>query len=162
MTGDEVDEVVTAWARERDDLALEPMHIWSRIDRLAGILAGHRKRAFSAHAIEGWEFDVLAALRRAGAPWRLTPSALFKSLVRSSGGMTKQLDKLANEGLIARVPDDDDRRSLLVELTEKGLTLVDHALTDHMANEKSVLAKLNPAQTKSLAKALQVMIDQLI
>ena len=71
---DEVDQVVAAWARERGDLVLEPMHIWSRIDRLAGILAGHRKRAFSAHGIEGWEFDVLAALRRAGEPYRLSPT----------------------------------------------------------------------------------------
>jgi DNA-binding MarR family transcriptional regulator len=90
------------------------------------------------------------------------PSALFKTLVRSSGGMTKQLDKLSSQGLIVRVPDEEDRRSLLVELTEKGLTLVDRALTDHMANEKAVLAKLNAAQTRSLAKALQIMIDQLV
>ncbi|WP_331715528.1 hypothetical protein [Tessaracoccus coleopterorum] len=71
---DEVDGVVEAWARARPDLSLDSMEIWSRIDRLSGILDGHRKRAFNAHTIEGWEFDVLAALRRSTPPHRLSPA----------------------------------------------------------------------------------------
>lgn len=136
---DEVDDVVSAWARERGDLALDPMHIWSRIDRLSGILAGHRKRAFTDHAIEGWEFDVLAALRRAGRPYRLSPGQLLRETHVTSGTMTNRVDRLAARGLVRRDPDPDDGRGALVTLTPAGLALVDAALGKLLAVEESLL-----------------------
>ena len=158
MSGDEVDEVVTAWARERDDLALEPMHIWSRIDRLAGILAGHRKRAFSAHAIEGWEFDVLAALRRAGEPYRLSPGQLLRETHVTSGTMTNRVDRLVARGAVTRDPDPDDGRGMLVTLTAAGLELVDAALLSLLLLEEALLAEWDPHDRAEMTDYLRRLL----
>lgn len=136
---DEVDEVVAAWAREREDLALDAMHVWSRISRLAGILDAHRKRAFSEHGIEGWEFDVLAALRRAGEPYRLSPGQLLRETHVTSGTMTNRVDRLVARGAVTRDPDPSDGRGVLVALTEDGLSLVDAALASLVEVEEDLL-----------------------
>lgn len=136
---DEVDEVVAAWSRERSDLALGPMEVWSRISRLSGILDAHRKRAFSEHGIEGWEFDVLAALRRAGEPYQLSPGQLLRETHVTSGTMTNRVDRLANRGAVTRDPDPNDGRGVLVSLTPDGLALVDAALESLVEVEASLL-----------------------
>jgi DNA-binding MarR family transcriptional regulator len=157
-----VEGVVAQWAAVRPDLDFSPITVFARLYLAGRLVERFYARSVAPHGVAPGDFFVLCELRRAGPPWRLTPSALFKTLVRSSGGMTKQLDKLTAEGLITRVPDESDRRSLLVELTPKGLELVDLALTDHMANEKAILATLDPVGTRTLAKSLQNMIDQLV
>lgn len=155
---DEVDQVVAAWARERGDLELEPMHIWSRIDRLAGILAGHRKRAFSAHGIEGWEFDVLAALRRAGSPYRLSPGQLLRETHVTSGTMTNRVDRLVARGAVTRIPDPDDGRGMLVTLTPEGLELVDAALVSLVLLEEALLAEWDSADRAEMTDYLRRLL----
>ena len=109
---DEVDELVEAWARERADLDLAPVEVFSRISRLARHLDLARREAFTAHGIESWEFDVLAALRRAGAPYELSPGRLLRETLVTSGTMTNRVDRLAARGLVERYPDPDDRRGV--------------------------------------------------
>ena len=155
---DEVDQVVAAWERERDDLVLEPLHIWSRIDRLAGILAGHRKRAFSAHGIEGWEFDVLAALRRAGRPYRLSPGQLLRETHVTSGTMTNRVDRLVARGAVTRIPDPDDGRGMLVTLTPAGLELVDAALVSLVLLEEALLAEWDSADRAEMTDYLRRLL----
>ena len=91
---DEVDGVVEAWRRERPDLDVTPMQVLSRISRLARHLDRERAGAFSRHDLEYWEFDVLAALRRAGSPYHLTPGQLVKETLVTSGTMTNRVDRL--------------------------------------------------------------------
>ena len=117
---DEVDELVEAWERERSDLDLTPVEVFSRIGRLARHLDLARRQAFAAHGIESWEFDVLAALRRAGAPYQLSPGRLLRETLVTSGTMTNRVDRLAARGLVERLPDPDDRRGVLVRLTAQG------------------------------------------
>lgn len=155
---DEVDQVVAAWERERGDLVLEPLHIWSRIDRLAGILAGHRKRAFSAHGIEGWEFDVLAALRRAGRPYRLSPGQLLRETHVTSGTMTNRVDRLVARGAVTRIPDPDDGRGMLVTLTPAGLELVDAALVSLVLLEEALLAEWDSADRAEMTDYLRRLL----
>lgn len=155
---DEVDQVVEAWARERGDLVLEPLHIWSRIDRLAGILATHRKRAFSAHHIEGWEFDVLAALRRAGRPYRLSPGQLLRETHVTSGTMTNRVDRLVARGAVTRDPDPDDGRGMLVTLTPAGLELVDAALVSLVLLEEALLAEWDPQDRAEMTDYLRRLL----
>src|SRR3954447_3193731 len=95
MERDEVDELVEAWHRERADLDLAPVEVFSRVSRLARLLDNSRRAAFTAHRIETWEFDVLAALRRAGKPYQLTPGALLRQTMVTSGTMTNRVDRLA-------------------------------------------------------------------
>lgn len=155
---DEVDEVVAAWAREREDLALDAMHVWSRISRLAGILDAHRKRAFSEHGIEGWEFDVLAALRRAGEPYRLSPGQLLRETHVTSGTMTNRVDRLVARGAVTRDPDPSDGRGVLVALTEDGLSLVDAALASLVEVEEELLDGWNEPDRDRFAGYLRRLL----
>ncbi|AQP51383.1 MarR family winged helix-turn-helix transcriptional regulator [Tessaracoccus flavescens] len=155
---DEVDGVVDAWQRERPDLDVDSMHIWSRIDRLAAILDGHRKRAFSSHSIESWEFDVLAALRRAGAPHRLSPGQLLRETHVTSGTMTNRVDRLVKRGAVTRESDPNDGRGVLVALTPEGLALVDAALTSLLDVEQELLGGWQEGERAQFADALRRLL----
>lgn len=155
---DEVDDLVEAWARERDDLDLAPVEVFSRVSRLARRLDLARKAAFSTHGIESWEFDVLAALRRAGAPYELSPGRLLRETLVTSGTMTNRVDRLAGRGLVERLPDPSDRRGVLVRLTEEGRTTVDAAFEELLEAEASLLADLPARERQRLAGALRTLL----
>ena len=117
---DEVDRLVAAWRRERPDLDVEPLEVLSRVSRLARHLDRARRLAFAEHSLEPWEFDVLTSLRRAGAPYQLSPGQLLTQTLVTSGTMTNRIDRLAKKGLVERLPDPSDRRGVLVRLTARG------------------------------------------
>lgn len=158
---DEVDRVVAAWERERPDLELAPMHVLSRVTRLARHLDKQRRSAFSAHHLESWEFDVLAALRRAGAPYQQSPGQLLKETLVTSGTMTNRVDRLATRGLVARANHPEDRRGVLVSLTAEGKTRVDAALKDLLDAEQDLLGACSPDQRDQLASLLSLLITPL-
>ena len=145
---DEVDDLVEAWARERDDLDLDAIAVFSRISRLARHLDLARREAFNAHGIESWEFDVLAALRRAGAPYEMSPGRLLRETLVTSGTMTNRVDRLAARGFVERSPDPDDRRGVIVRLTAEGKTAVDGAFEALVAAESRLLADLPAARAR--------------
>jgi len=155
---DEVDSLVEAWARERSDLDLGPVEVFSRISRLARHLDLARRDAFTAHAIESWEFDVLAALRRAGAPYELSPGRLLRETLVTSGTMTNRVDRLAARGLVERYPDPDDRRGVIVRLTADGKATVDGAFEALLAAEADLLADLPERERKRLAGLLRSLL----
>jgi DNA-binding MarR family transcriptional regulator len=154
---DEVDRLVEAWQRERSDLDLQPMEVLSRVTRLGHHLDRARRQAFAEHAIESWEFDVLAALRRAGAPYELSPGRLLKETLVTSGTMTNRVDRLAARGLVQRLPDPRDRRGVLVRLTGSGRRTVDGALEGLLRREQTLLEGLGPADQKRLADLLRAL-----
>ena len=155
---DEVDELTEAWARERPDLDLAPVAIFSRLSRLSRHLDLARRDAFTAHGIESWEFDVLAALRRAGAPYELSPGRLLRETLVTSGTMTNRVDRLASRGFVERYPDPEDRRGVLVRLTPEGKEAVDGAFGALLEAEKAFLAELSPTQQKELAGLLRRLL----
>lgn len=157
--GDEVDALVEAWRTQRADLALEPMQVWSRIDRLARVLADRRKVVFQSQGIEGWEFDVLAALRRAGAPHRLTPGQLVRETYVSSGTMTHRVDRLVERALVTRASDPSDGRSVLVELTPVGLKVVDAALEGLVTVEAQLLSGVSDTKRDQLSDELRRLLS---
>lgn len=152
---DEVDVVVEAWRRERPDLAVGSMAVWSRINRLAGVLDGYRKRSFAESGLETWEFDVLAALRRAGEPYRLSPGQLIQQTHVTSGTMTNRIDRLRGRGLVTRESDPKDGRAAVVTLTDAGRDVVDQALTTLLAVEEELLAGWSAADQEQLAGFLR-------
>jgi DNA-binding MarR family transcriptional regulator len=105
----------------------------------------------------GW-FDLLAALRRAGDPYALNPTELMRSTLLSSGGMTKRIDRLVDEGLVERLPDPNDRRGTLVRLTARGRKLVDETLSVHVANEEKLLDPLSPRERDDLDRLLRKLL----
>ena len=155
---DEVDDLVEAWGRERGDLDLAPVEVFSRISRLARHLDLARRDAFTAHGIESWEFDVLAALRRAGAPYELSPGRLLRETLVTSGTMTNRVDRLTARGLVERLPDPRDRRGVLVRLTAEGKASVDGAFEALLAAEAVLLADLPEPQRVRLAELLRALL----
>src|SRR5579875_2439255 len=148
---DEVDRIVDAWLRERPDLDFAPLQVLSRVDRLSKHLEVARKRAFSRSSLQSWEFDVLAALRRAGAPYQLSPKALLQQTLVSSGTMTNRIDRLVARGLVERRTDPNDGRGILVQMTAAGLTRVDAAITRLVDAEADLLDGLSPVEQERLA-----------
>ena len=155
---DEVDEVMAAWHRERPDLATSPMAVWSRIHRLAGLLDAARKRCFAEHGLDNWEFDVLAALRRAGEPYQLSPGQLLHQTHVTSGTMTNRVDRLCDRGLVTRHSAPSDGRSVVVELTVAGRCAVDNALEALVELEESLLAGWSVGERESLAAMLRRLL----
>ncbi|BCW89403.1 hypothetical protein sos41_25660 [Alphaproteobacteria bacterium SO-S41] len=141
---DPIDRIIQQWSDQRPDLDLLPMAVFGRINRFAALAGRAIEARLQAHLTGGVaEFDVLAALRRAGPPFALTPSDLARSLMLSPAGMTSRLDRLEGQGLIERRADPADRRSMLAALTDKGRAAVDAAVEGHVANEAALLAPLS-------------------
>ncbi|HRW17498.1 MAG TPA: MarR family winged helix-turn-helix transcriptional regulator [Dermatophilaceae bacterium] len=152
---DDVDRIVAAWRRELPQLDVEPLHILSRITRLARRLDLLRGAAFAEHDLEGWEFDVLSALRRAGEPYELSPGRLVTDTLVTSGTMTNRVNRLVRRGLVTRHTDPHDRRGALVRLTGEGRRVADAAITDLVTREHALLDALPVAERTVLADLLR-------
>jgi len=155
---DEVDRLVAAWARERPDLDVRPLEVLSRVTRLARHLDRARRTSFSAHELEGWEFDVLAALRRAGRPYALSPGQLLEQTMVTSGTMTNRVDRLEVRGLVQRLPHPADRRAVRVRLTPRGKDRVDAALADLLHRERDLLKGLSRTDQDALSTLLRRVV----
>lgn len=161
MAADEVDLLVEAWHRERADLDLGPVEVFSRIGRLSRRLDLARRESFAEHGIEPWEFDVLSALRRAGEPYQLSPGQLIRETLVTSGTMTNRIDRLTERGFVGRSPDPDDRRGVLVALTPSGREVVDAAFEALLTRERALLAELGSGDSKRLAALLKSLMAPL-
>lgn len=155
---DEVERLVAAWRRERPDLDVEPLAVLSRVSRLARHLDRERRAAFAEHGLEAFEFDVLAALRRAGTPYELSPGQLLTHTLVASGTMTNRLDRLERRGLVRRRPDPHDGRAVRVRMTARGRTKVDAAIDDLLDRERALLGQLDQRQRETLAGLLRTVL----
>ena len=147
---DAVDAILTQWQRERPDLDVSPMGPIGRLKRCAALLQRRLDATFAEFGLSFWEFDMLATLRRSGAPYCLAPTTLFSTLMVTSGTMTHRMGKLEASGWIERLPNPDDARSSLVQLTSAGLALIDRAVEAHVANEHRILAPLKAGELAAL------------
>jgi DNA-binding MarR family transcriptional regulator len=153
--GDAVDLILRQWARERPDLDCSPMGIIGRISQLQREVFLAQRATFARHGLDAPSFDVLAALRRAGEPYQLTPTALMRTALVTSGAITQRLDRLEEKGLITRGRSEADGRAVVVTLTEAGRRALDTALPDHLATERAMLAGLSAAERDQLAALLR-------
>ncbi|MDR3396773.1 MAG: MarR family transcriptional regulator [Pandoraea sp.] len=159
--GDAVDSILAQWHRERPDLDVSPMGVIGRLKRCAALVQQQLDATFAEFDMSGWEFDMLATLRRSGAPYRLAPTALFSTLMVTSGTMTHRLQRLEARGWIARVANPDDARSLLVQLTDAGFALIERAVEAHVANEHRMLAPLTKASLADIESGLSAWLRAL-
>lgn len=155
---DAVDAILEQWRRERPDLDLGPMGTIGRIKRCAALVQRKLDAVFAAFGMSSWEFDVLATLRRSGAPYCLAPTSLFSTLMITSGTMTHRLKGLETRGLVQRLPNRDDARSVLVQLTPVGLALIERAVEAHVENERNILAAIEPADLAALDARLSGLL----
>lgn len=155
---DAVDGMVAAWARERPDLDTAPAAIVGRIGRLGWYFDVALERTFRRFGLTRAAFDVLAALRRTGLPYRLPQKVLMGALMRTSGTTSFRIDRLESQGLVRREPDPDDGRGVFVALTKKGLRLIDLVAPAHLANEGQLLAALSTAERTTLVTLLRKLL----
>jgi DNA-binding MarR family transcriptional regulator len=158
---DAVDQITAQWHRERPELDTEPMAVFGRIYRLARAMGDRVEQVYARFGIGRGEFDVLAALRRSGEPFSLSPTVLAESLMLTTGGMTGRLDKLERAGLVERCPDPNDRRALKACLTGKGRDLVDEALAAGLVVQSEALDHLQPEDRSALADHLRALLSAL-
>jgi DNA-binding MarR family transcriptional regulator len=152
---DHVDTILEQWATERPDIDTGPMGVIARISRLSRLLEQATGETFEAFGLTRGGFAVLAALRRSGSPYRLSPGRLRDAALVTSGAITNRIDRLEEQGLVVRLPDPNDRRGMLIGLTSKGQKLIDKVYEAHVAAEKELLKPLSRAQRAQLASLLR-------
>ena len=157
---DHVDRILEQWNRERPDLDVAPMGLLGRIARLRTHLAREVEQTLAAHGLNSATFDVLATLRRSGPPYALSPGDLLATTMVSSGTMTNRLDQLEKAGLVARAHNPEDRRSVIIALTEKGRVVVDEAVTAHVANQHRLVETLLPTEREQLDGLLRTFLGR--
>ena len=157
LPGDDVDRIVAAWKKERPDLDVSPLHVLSRVGRIAKHLDRLRRDAFNTHDLEVWEFDVLAALRRSGPPYALSPTTLMSETLVTSGAMTNRINRLEARGFVTRDPDDSDGRKVLVQLTRQGEITVDLAFDALLKLERHLLRSVAAADRAVLRDLLRTL-----
>lgn len=157
---DHVDFITQQWGRERPDLDVTAMGVIGRVARLYLAYQREMHKTFAEFGLNAAKFDVLATLRRSGAPYTLSPGALLKATMVASGTMTNRIDRLEADGLVKREVNPEDSRSFLVGLTEEGFTLINKAVTAHVETQARLLEGMSRQEvegfTALLSKALTV------
>ncbi|CUH98732.1 MarR family winged helix-turn-helix transcriptional regulator [Leisingera aquaemixtae] len=160
---DHVDFITQQWGKERPDLDVTAMGVIGRVARLYLAYQREMHKTFAEFGLNAAKFDVLATLRRSGAPYTLSPGELLKATMVASGTMTNRIDRLEADGLVKREVNPQDSRSFLVGLTEEGFALIDRAVTAHVQTQTRLLAGLNAAEAEALTTLLskaQAAADQ--
>ena len=152
---DHVGRIMEQWRRERPDLDPSPMGVIGRLHRLADALHAELRPVFAEAGLSDGDFDVLASLRRAGAPYHLTPGELAASTMVTSGAITKRLDRLEQKGYVTRTVSADDARSRRIALTDAGHALIDELVPHHLDNERRLLSGLTDLERSRLAHLLE-------
>jgi len=160
MEKDHVDRILEQWRRERPDLDVEPMGLLGRLARLATYLGREVEKTFLELGLTSANFDVLAALRRSGTPYQLSPGDLLATMMITSGTMTNRIDQLEKAGLVERLTNREDRRSVLIALKPEGLDLVERAVTAHVANQHRLTAHLEPDERATLDMILRKYLSK--
>jgi len=150
----QVDRILEQWGRVRPDLDVTPMGLTGRLKRIARIIEREMEPVFAKHGLNLASFDVLATLLRSGDPYRLSPGELIENTMVTSGTMTNRIDQLVKGGLVERVPNPDDGRSVGIALTKKGKRVIDHAIEDHVENLHRLTEPLSDSESERLDRLL--------
>lgn len=155
MKHDRIDEILEQWQRESPQLDVSALAVTGRVMRIARLLEKHRETVLAEYGLNVWSFDVLATLRRQGSPYQLKPTDLYGLLMLSSGAMTNRIDRLEEDGVVVRLRDPDDRRSVSVQLTPKGIELIDTVMPVLFEKEKQFLEEFTKTETQTFTKLLR-------
>ncbi|MFI1941892.1 MarR family winged helix-turn-helix transcriptional regulator [Streptomyces purpureus] len=160
---DAIDTIVGQWSKERPDLAnaLWPVQLLGRAQRLARFADKSAKEIAAKHGVEHGEFDVLSTLQRSGPPYTLTAGALLKAAMVTSGAITNRIDRMEAKGLVERVRDGEDRRTVQIRLTSQGHEVMSHIISDHLANYARLLADVDRETCTRTADGLRAVLEAL-
>lgn len=154
---DAVERIIAQWNAVRPDLDSSPIGVIGRVSRLSRLVDRRLAENFACHGIENWMYDVLATLRRTGEPYELTAGDLVRQTMVTTGAITNRIDRLVHRGLVERAST-DDRRKVIVRLTQHGLDVVEEVVVPHLETERDILAALSPRQQHDLAHLLRITL----
>src|SRR6476660_9706623 len=155
MSEDTTDRVLSGWEETRPDLAVGALQVTARLSRIGPLLARRQESVFNRFGLSRGEVGALSALRIAGPPHQLSPTRLGRGLMLSSAGVTSRIDRLERRGLVRRLPDPDDRRGVIVELTDQGIQIVDTAVAALAVSDRQLLERLDPDEITQLEALLR-------
>jgi DNA-binding MarR family transcriptional regulator len=161
MSDDLTDRVLGGWRDARPELEIEPLQVTGRLSRVGPLLAKRQEEVFSRFGLNRGEVGALSALRIAGPPHRLSPTRLGRGLMLSSAGMTSRLDRLERRGFVRRLPDPDDRRGVIVELTDQGLEVVDAAVAAITISDRQLLERFDAEEIALLERLVRKLLGGL-
>lgn len=159
--GDWTDAVLDSWTAVLPEAAVEAYQVTARISRLALYIARHQEEVFGRFGLNRGDVGVLSALRIAGPPNQLSPTQLFKGLMLSSAGITSRLDRLEARGLVRRARHPNDRRGVIVELTDEGRAVLEEAVSANTAAERGLVQGLDGDEARTVAGLLKKMLAAL-
>lgn len=151
---DAVDMTMTQWQRELPGLDVSALAVFGRLHRSYLLYAARLTEVFDGYGINMASFDVLAALRRCGPPYRQTAGRLANAGLITTGGVSLRLDRLESAGLITRERDAGDRRLVYAQLTAAGLEVAGRVATAVLASQQQMLAGLTETERAELAVLL--------
>jgi len=158
---DTTDRQLEGWSGVRPDLEVDALQVTARLTRVGAHLARRQDAVFGRFGLGRGEVGALSALRVAGPPYRLSPTHLAKGLMLSSAGITSRIDRLERRGFVRRLADPNDRRGVMVELTDEGLEAVDSAVAALTVSDQQLLARLEPDEIAQLESILRKLLGGL-
>jgi len=158
MSEDTTDRVLSGWEETRPDLAVGALQVTARLSRIGPLLARRQEEVFDRFGLSRGEVGALSALRISGAPYRLSPTRLAKGLMLSSAGITSRIDRLERRGLVRRLDDPEDRRGVIIELTDEGQRVVDEAVAALAISDRQLLDRLDPQEVDQLEGLLRKVL----
>ena len=158
MSDDTTDQVLSGWDETRPDLDIGVLQVTARLSRIGPHLARRQDEVFGRFGLSRGEVGALSALRIAGPPYRLSPTRLSKGLMLSSAGVTSRIDRLERRGFVRRLADPDDRRGVIVELTDEGREVVDAAVAAIAISDRQLLERLDPVEVEQLEGLLRKLL----
>ena len=158
MTHDLTDRLLSGWLDARPDLELGALQVTARLSRIGPLLARRQETVFSRFGLNRGEVGALSALRISRPSHRLSPTRLGKGLMLSSAGVTSRIDRLERRGLVRRLADPDDRRGVIIEMTDEGVEVVDAAVAALANSDRQLMERLDPQE----AALLEVLLRKLL
>src|SRR6186713_2854261 len=158
MSEDTTDRVLSGWQESRPDLAVGALQVTARLSRIGPLLARRQEDVFSRFGLSRGEVGALSALRISGPPYRLSPTRLSRGLMLSSAGVTSRIDRLERRGFVRRLADPDDRRGVIIELTDDGRTVVDEAVAALATSDRQLMDRLDPQEVEQLEGLLRKLL----
>ena len=158
MAEDTTDRVLSGWEETRPDFAVGALQVTARLSRIGPLLARRQEEVFDRFGLSRGEVGALSALRISGPPYRLSPTRLAKGLMLSSAGITSRIDRLERRGLVRRLDDPDDRRGVIIELTDDGRDVVDEAVAALAISDRQLLERLDPQEVEQLEGLLRKVL----
>jgi len=158
MGDDSTDRLLSGWQAARPEFDVAQLQVTARLARIGPHLARRQEAVFSRFGLNRGEVGALSALRIAGPPHRLSPTQLGRGLLLTSAGVTSRIDRLERRGLVRRLPDPNDRRGVIVELTDEGLAIVDEAVAANTASDRHLLERLDPDELTTLERLLRKLL----